>query len=69
MTITEAEAVASLLATSFAEVFINGSREHPTVVARGHNQAWSPQRIMTVRLGKKRTGVIANPNTQRTDPH
>lgn len=66
MNLAEAQRVAEQLSTSFAEVFINGASDRPKVLARGHNRAWSPQRVLYTRLGGKATAVLTNPGTRST---
>ncbi len=61
LSLAEAQLVAEKLKTSFADVVINGSKDHPIVVARGHNREWAPQRILHARYGKHAQVVLTNP--------
>jgi hypothetical protein len=64
LNLAEAEAAAAKLESAFTEVYIDGTRDKPIVVAKGHKREWSPQRVLFARYGGHRQVVLMNPNTR-----
>lgn len=60
LTLAEVQEIAELLSNSYAEVVINGSCKTPRVIARGHNRAWTTQRVLHTHLDGKRRVIMMN---------